>query len=60
MLHALTEEEREDFLRDMMAVMPPAQFAAVAGWIRAGLPADEWQGLTGHVVELRAFAQTVA
>ncbi|MBI4318486.1 MAG: hemerythrin domain-containing protein [Chloroflexi bacterium] len=51
LLRMQTVDEREDMLRTL-TVMPPAQFAALAGWSKAGLPADEWAELVRRVPQL--------
>ncbi len=42
---AQTLDDREMFLRGMMAIMPPPVFQMVLGWAQAALPESEWTEL---------------
>ncbi|MBI2954778.1 MAG: hypothetical protein HYY30_10730 [Chloroflexi bacterium] len=55
-VRALTIDEQEDYLRMMMRVVPNPVFLAMAGWVKAGLGAEEWTTLVGRIPELASTA----
>ena len=52
LLRMQTADERAEMFRDGLRGMPPQFLAALAGWGKAGLPADEWAELVRRVPEL--------
>jgi hypothetical protein len=42
-------DDREAYVRGLMAAMPAPAFEAAKGWIRDGIPADQWADLTSRI-----------
>lgn len=55
-MRALDDDEREDFLRIMMAKMPPQAFRATARAVQAGISPEAWSALALRVPEVREAA----
>jgi hypothetical protein len=50
---AQTPEDRVTFIfDDLMSLMPPDVFGAVTGWIREGIPTDDWQDIVRRAPQL--------